>query len=195
MGLSLSWVAVKKCTPQSVHEALGLRATGERMELPEAELTGATLPCGWYAVFSDHDRFGLTSESKLARLSAQGEVLLCFVEEHCMNSLAQCWRKGSEVWSILHDAQRGLDHLEADGDLPAAFAGIRDELWSKLKSDDHPCDYLFSVPVDVAYSVTGYCPYRDIPGMGSDAFEVLEPTSARRDPAAPASWWRRLFRR
>ena len=75
MGYSLSWAAAKGCSPNAVHGVLGLRATGVRMETLERGITGAVLPSGWYAIFSDHDRFELGSDRKLGRLSALGEVV------------------------------------------------------------------------------------------------------------------------
>ncbi|HEV2453058.1 MAG TPA: hypothetical protein VGY98_02275 [Verrucomicrobiae bacterium] len=41
MGYYLSWLAVKGKPPQTVRDALGLRPTGDREEIPEADFTSA----------------------------------------------------------------------------------------------------------------------------------------------------------
>ncbi len=60
MGFAMSWAAVRGCTPEAVREALGLRATGAREEIPESEITGAEFPGGWYMVVSNRDGLQLT---------------------------------------------------------------------------------------------------------------------------------------
>jgi hypothetical protein len=190
MGWSLSWVAVKDCTPELVHEVLGLRATGVRMEFADSSITGAVLPSGWYAVISDHDRLELGSDRNLASLSILGEVIICWVEEHCNCSYAAGWRNGAQMWSVCHNAQKSLEHLDSEGDLPKEFARIRDECWGQLVTEGGDC--LFSVPVDLAYSLTGYRHDDDVPDTANDAFEVLEVTPASREVTDPIPWYQRL---
>jgi hypothetical protein len=60
MGFSLSWAAVRGGTPQAVQEALSLRGTGTREEIPESDIAGTELPGGWYMIVSQHDRLRLT---------------------------------------------------------------------------------------------------------------------------------------
>jgi hypothetical protein len=45
-----------------------------------------------------------------------------------MFSKAAVWRAGGEVWSVVHDSEKGVRHLEARGHLPSEFASIRDRL-------------------------------------------------------------------
>src|SRR5262249_31766777 len=125
MGFSMSWAAVRGGTPQAVHDALALRGTGVREEIPESDITGAGLPGRWYIVVSNRDSLQLTEDAALGRLSHVGEVVMCFVEEHVMCSFSACWRDGQRVWSLYHDAQSGLERLEVEGEPPAAFTGIR----------------------------------------------------------------------
>ena len=100
----MSWAAVRGSTPQAVHDALALRGTGTREEIPESDITGTALPGGWYMVASNRDGLRLTEEAALGRLSRVGEVVMCFVEEHVMCSFAACWCDGQLVWSVYHDS-------------------------------------------------------------------------------------------
>jgi hypothetical protein len=192
MGFSMSWAAVRGGTPQAVHDALALRGTGAREEIPESEITGAELPGGWYMVTSNRDGLRLTEDAALGRLSRVGEVVMCFVEEHIMCSCAACWRDGQRVWSVYHDAQRSMESLDVHGEPPAPFAAIRDRLRAQQaaaggkKAD---VDYIFDIPVELAHSVAGYRHDEDIPGKPKDAFEVLVSTNTT---PKRRSWWRRL---
>jgi len=50
MGYSLSWLAVRGKPPEVVQGELGFRPTGEREEIPEADLSGVELPNSWYLI-------------------------------------------------------------------------------------------------------------------------------------------------
>ena len=192
MGFSMSWAAVRGGTPQAVHDALALRGTGTREEIPESDTTGAELPGGWYMVASNRDGLRLSEDAVLGRLSRVGEVVMCFVEEHVMCSFAACWRDGRRVWSVYHDAQSGMESLDIQGEPPAAFIAIRDRLHAQQAAAGGKkagVDYIFDIPVELAHSLTGYRHDHDIPGMPKDAFEVLVSTSTTPERR---SWWRRL---
>ena len=133
MGYSLSWLAVRGKPPQAVRDELGFRLTGEREEIPEADLTGAEMPNGWYLIVSNRNE-QVASDTAMQRLSSSGcELVTCFVEEHVMFSSASNWKDGRKSWSVIHDAQRGIDHLETEGELPASYSSIRDRLFAKQK--------------------------------------------------------------
>ena len=196
MGYSMSWVAVKGSTPQAVLNALALRATGAREEIPESDITAAELPGCWYMVVSNRDGLQLTNGDVLARLSALGEVIACFVEEHVMFSSAECWRNGGRFWSGQHDAQRGIEHLAAEGERPPRLSSVRDELRTKQAAAGGRkvvVDYIWDVPVVLAHESAGWRHDRYIPGLAADAFEVLEATSSRPPKTQSTSWWRRLI--
>ncbi len=123
MGYSLAWVAVRGIDRDRVLAALGASPTGERQDIPDADLVGASLPSGFYLVVANH--FGVLEDEEIARdLSLHGEALLCFVEEHVMMSMACCFSKGRELWRITHDAGEGIE-LSATGDLPESYATVR----------------------------------------------------------------------
>src|ERR1700722_10325487 len=117
MGVCLSWAVIKGCGKDPVLDLLGLRGTGTLSEVPDSELSGATLPDGSYVIVSLRDRLKLATHNALdRRLSALGETIVCFVEEHTMCSYAACWRDGRRLWCIFHEAGRGdVMHLESEG--------------------------------------------------------------------------------
>lgn len=177
MGYSLSWLAVRGKTPESVREALGFYPTGELESIPESSLSAVELPNGWYLVISNNES-QVAPDEVLAQLASNGaEVVTCFVEEHVMASRATGWAEGEQVWSAAHDAQRARNHLEAEGDAPAAYAEIAAQALDKQAAADAGkvrVDYLFNVPIDLAYSVVGYRHDKDVPGLEGEVFEVLE---------------------
>jgi hypothetical protein len=101
----------------------------------------------------------------LEKLSLNCEVITCFVEEHVMVSSASAWQNGKELWSILHDAQNGIEHLETTGELPATFAAIRENLESEQAAAARQAatgkkgvgvDYIFDIPVSMAQALTNF---------------------------------------
>jgi hypothetical protein len=195
MGYSLSWLAVKGKSPQAVREELGFRATGQREEVPESDLSAAEMPTGWYLIVSNRSE-QVISDSEMQRLSSSGcELVTCFVEEHVMFSAATGWKEGRKCWSVSHDAGRGMEHLAFEGELPPAFASIRDELIAKRREKGSvSCDYIFDIPVATAQSLTGYWHDRDVPGLDGEPFEVLErPLAQSSPPERKPSFWKRLF--
>jgi len=191
MGYSLSWLAVKGKSAAAVRDELAIRGTGTHEEIPESDVVGAELPGGWYLVVANHAP--VKDDAVLRSLSSGCELVTFFVEEHVMFSYAAGWSDGSMVWSVTHDAQQGLEHLETQGDLPAIFNSICDRLRSDQEAAggrEAGVDYIFDVPVQLAESLTGHRHDQDIPGLGDRPFEVLVVASVKRERS---SLWKRLF--
>ena len=190
MGFSLCWAAVRGKSREMALAEVELQSSGVRGDVPESPLVGAQLPDGWYLLLSNQDvRF--TDEEILRPLSARCEVVTCFLEEHAMYSIATGWVDGVEIWSVLHDAQQSIEHLEATGNPPASLASVRDRLRAEQASAGGKkagVDYIFDVPVEVAKSVTGFSHSED---LGIVGFEVL--TSASAPTGKRSSWMRKLF--
>jgi hypothetical protein len=189
MGYSLSWVAVRGKTAEEVLRELGLRATGEREEIPESPIVAAKLNDQLYLVLANNDsRFA--EDEGLRRLSVGCELISCFVEEHVMCSRAAAWKGGEERWSVSHDAQIGIEHLEAKGALPSSYSGIRDRLAAERgKAGPDAADFLFDVPVELAKAETGFRHDQDCPGGAAEPFEVLVSDGGRNK----RSWIARLL--
>jgi hypothetical protein len=194
MGFSLSWLAIKGTSRDTVLSDLGLRGTQSFEELPEAPLTGVLLPTGWYMVVSNRGEYPAFMESKtLAQISNSTDAVTCFIEEHVMCSHASQWRGGRELWSLMHDSHAGrIEHLEIKGELPPFFASMHDELCAKQQEaggNKAGVDYIFDIPIETARHFTGYRHDQDIPGAREKPFEVLETTEA----TPKRSWLRKLL--
>lgn len=65
--------------------------------------------------------------------------------------------EGRLVWSVQHDPEHGLEHLDIWGEPPAALEGIRDRLLAELQTLEDT-DTLFNAPVDLAATICGFDP-------------------------------------
>jgi hypothetical protein len=188
VGYSISWLAAHG-PAQEIRELLKLRLTGERLELPTAPIVGAELSTGWYLVVAKRCDHELIADRILQIASAKVDVIACSVEEHVMYSLASLWSGGTRVWSVTHDAQRAIHHLEASGQLPPAFSEIREQLLAQQAAEggaEANVDFVFDVPLRTAQQITGF---KHDEGGEPAHFDVLEqmPDSilVRARP-----WWR-----
>jgi hypothetical protein len=175
MGYSLSWLAVRGKAPEALLAQLGLTGTGTREDVQESEFVGAQLVNGWYVVVNDRDvRF--IQDAVLAQVSAGCEAVTCFVEEHVMHSAATGWRNGEQMWAVQHDAQQGIDHLIEEGRPPAEVAAIRDTQRAKQASAGRDVDYIFDVPIELAYALTRFRHDQDLgaAAVHAEPFEILE---------------------
>lgn len=175
MGFALSWLAVRGKAPQRILDELGIRATGEREEIPESPITGARLPGGWFLIVMQGPAIVADTVIDLPRLSMGAEVVTCFVEEHAMCSTASGWAEGREIWCVTHESRRGLRHLDARGDLPAHWKDIaRRRTGEQDAAGDAEVDFFFEIPLDLAERRTGYRHDQDRVGGVVLTFEVLE---------------------
>ena len=171
MGYSLSWVAVKNAQPEAVNSLLGLRATDVWEEIPESKTVGASLPTGWYLVSLQQKELG---EHTLKQLSDLGEVVYCFVEDHVMFSQASGWKNGKFLWSVTHDCEKGIYHLDVNGVAPASLEEIHRTLIFKQDAENQAhADYIYEAPTELARSLTGFRHDQDMPGMKEKPFQVL----------------------
>lgn len=78
------------------------------------------------------------------------------------------------MWSIVHDDQKDLRHLETRGQLPPEFASIRDRLSAEQSPESEAYGNVFEIPYETAAVVTGY----EHDAVREDlSFEVLERVS------------------
>ena len=108
-----------------------------------------------------------------------------------MVSEATGWRDGQRLWRVTHDAQTSIEDLQTEGELPSAFAAIRDRLAEEQRTaggKDSDTDYFFDIPVELAMSFTGYRHDATTQSL-VDAFEVLESVQ----PPTTKSLFGRLF--
>jgi tRNA(Arg) A34 adenosine deaminase TadA len=192
MGFSFTSLAVKDGTRDAVLAGLGLCGANTHEEIPESDITGATLPSGWYLVTANRGYPAFAEDATLKRLSQTAEVVTCFVEEHVMCSAASMWSDGRQVWSVMHEADQGIEHLETKGSLPPMFAPISQRLRAEQTAaggDKAKVDHIFDIPVEIVAQLTGYRHDRLMPELGERAFEVLATTEA----TPKRSWLRKLL--
>lgn len=174
MGFRVQLITVSGKEPGTLWRDYGVLPTGELEEIPESPVVGAALPNGAYLLYiNDPDRIVLDDEI-FARLSKGASLIACYVNETVMNSYACEWANGVEQWSVFHDAQQEIEHLETNGILPPEFRVIRDRLFAQQQGDDGSTDFIFDIPVELFEAFGGISYNRDIPGAEPDLWEVLE---------------------
>lgn len=190
MGFAISWVAVQGVDPKGVLDHFALERTGESEEIPEAPVTCARLPGGWFLVFVNEFNSSLVADHVLRALSQKGTVVSCQLEEHVMVSSACRYAGGSLVWRVEHDAQKSIYDLTIEGDVPPQFAGIRASLTAQqddaggAKAD---VDYIHDAPIALAQAVTSFRHDEDTADT-AEPFEVL--ISAKKSTPATKSRWK-----
>ncbi len=176
MAFSISWIAVKERDRDDVLAELGLEDTGEPDPEARAKFSWATLPGGWLLIHANS--FGWAAPEQVAKASAGGLAVGCAVEEHVMCSRAYAYKDGCEVWAVQHDPAKpdGVFDLAASGELPDAFAAIKDRLFQKQKDDGGEqagVDHVFDAPFELAAAVTGFRHDEDLPGPEDQTFIEL----------------------
>ena len=192
MGFSFTSIAVRGSPRDAVLAIMGLRGTNTFEEIPESDITGTALPSGWYLVTANRGFPAFVKDATLKRLSQAAEVVTCFVEEHVMCSAASLWADGRQVWSVMHAADQGIEHLRTSGSLPTTFAPISERLRAEQaaaggKKADSDC--IFNIPVEMVAQHTSYRHDWVMPELGKQAFEVLATTGA----TPKRSWLRRVL--
>ena len=188
MGYSIGWLAVKSSHPGAVHQALHVRPTTEPDDAFERAIAGVTLSTGWVLLVAQASE-RVIDPRILSSLSTRWPCVACLVEEHVMASSAAYWSDGVEVWSIDHDANKGILHLDATGQLPGFFASVRDEKMREQQLDDAEdegdVDHIFDVPLLVAKQLTGF--KHDDQHDGS--LMTSRPVAFTDDAPKKRGWW------
>lgn len=173
MGFRVQLIAVTGKEPRSIQDDFGVVATGQREEIAEAPVVGAALPNGAYLLYiNDADKIA-PEDQIFARLSKAASLVACYANETVMISYACGWANGVERWSVFHDAQQDIKHLETSGTLPPEFQAIRDRLFAEQEGDDGRTDFVFDIPVELFAALGGIRYDQDIPGAGPDPWEIL----------------------
>jgi hypothetical protein len=113
----------------------------------------------------------------LLKLSGLGQVVYCFVQDHVMFSRASGWRNRDEIWSVVHDCEKGRYHLKIDGIAPLPLEEIHRRLVAEQEEaggEKSDVDFIHDVPSKLAKALTGFPHDQDMPGMSGNVFGVLE---------------------
>lgn len=147
MGFMVSLYAVPDRDPLQLYKQLGLVPDGQRTEFFDSPIAAAvTQDRVCIVVVDDRATWG---ETVIRPALAHNTVISCNINETCMYSAATCWRRGQEVWSVIHDSGEGLLHLETFGELPNTYAAIRDQQLALQESETDDVDHVFDIPVEM----------------------------------------------
>ena len=173
MGFRVALITVRGIDADTLYERYGVQRTGQREEIAESPVCGATVSTGWELLYlNDYPR---PHSELLAKLSVNAELLFCDVNETCMSSFATRWENGVEKWVVFHDGQQSLTHLVTDGELPDEYTSIRDAKLREQEDDGDDVDQIFDVAIDLFASLTGVRYDMDLPDSTGEDYETLEP--------------------
>lgn len=88
---------------------------------------------------------------------------------------SELWRNEEQIWRIEHNAQQGIDHLNASGSLPESFPTIRTECAEEQEQaggKEADIDYFFEIPLQTANSIVGF--KHDEADLEDESFEVFK---------------------
>jgi hypothetical protein len=170
MGFRVQLIAVSRKEPGVVQRDYGVVPTGRREKVPQSPVVGAMLPSGAYLLYVNDEI--VPDDRVFARLSQNASLVACYANETVMNSYACSWADGVERWSVFHDVQQGIEHLETTGTLPDEFRAIRDRLFAQQEGCEDT-DYVFDVAVELFAALGGIRYDHDIPGVNPEPWEVL----------------------
>ena len=105
-----------------------------------------------------------------------------------MYSSCEYWKDGRRQWRVVHDAQKGIDHLAPAGELPEDFTLVREQHETLQEAEggkDAEVDYFFEIPLVLARSRVSF--KHDEASEATDGeFRVLRDAEAKTDKP----WWR-----
>jgi hypothetical protein len=182
MGYRVLLIAVTGKAPEVIHAEYGVTPTGDYEEVAESPVTSAMLPSGAYLLYVNDEIS--PNDRVLARLSSHASLLACYANEMVMESSVESWVNGAAKWSVLHDAQQGIQHLQTAGEVPQELKPIQQRLQAKQSAvQDRDVDYIFDIPIELFVALGGIRYDEDIDGAAPDPWQVLA-RSKRKN-----SWW------
>jgi len=155
VGFSCSWIAIRGLPPETAIAELGLEIVSKDNEYPEGDFSLLSLASGWTVVWFE-DGHDAVFKAPAVALARHGPAVACGVDEHVMISEARGYVEGRETWRVTRDGEVN-DGLETSGDLPAAYAAIRDRAIAEQDDDENQdVDMLWEVPPELAKSICGF---------------------------------------
>ena len=76
-----------------------------------------------------------------------------------MDCAATLWQRGRRLWHLHHDGSGGPKGLDAEGNLPACFPVIKDQMEREQVAaggGKAGVDMIFEIPMRVAKTLTGF---------------------------------------
>jgi hypothetical protein len=184
MGFSLAWIAVRGIPRDELVKRLGVEISSKRAGYAEVPISLRATSSEWELVISRNCDEPLFAAPRLASISKGAEAVACVAEEHVMFSSSQGWVDGHSEWSVEHDAQERIGHLQVVGTPPAQFERIRAELEEQQQiegGEEADVDFIFDIPLVLARELVGF-KHDEVIGSatGDGTFVVL----------GKKAWWR-----
>lgn len=173
MGRANAWISVRGLDRSEVVERLGCRETSRPAEWGRADLSLGDMGNGWLVVRClafDHP-----TRELLEAMSVDAEVLSCQINEYVMVSIARGYRDGRQIWSAVHEPEKGIFSLIVDGSPPPELAEIERRLRAEQEAEggeEAEVDLMFDAPSEIVAALSGY---RDDQDQGTAFVELLQP--------------------
>ena len=179
MGYSISWIAFHGLSKGEVLSITRLIDTAEPDEANESPISGSEVPGGWFVLFLNDIVHPYVSHERLREFSLACTVLGAQVEEHVMVSASFLYKNGARIWSITHEAEKGVYNMEIDGQPPDSFS-ISEfrEAQDRAGGEAAGVDHMFDAPLELARRICGYRHDRCKFDWGQPRFRRLEAESA-----------------
>lgn len=155
MGFSIAYAAFRGIKKDELLNRLGLKDTGEPDPYNVSPFSGGVLSSSWYLIWCNDFMWGV-DENKFVELSSNADVLVSLVDETSMTFAASGYSTGHRTWSVVHDAQNSLTHLETEGTMPSSFEAIRQRNVALQETEDEAVDHYASIPPEVFASIAGF---------------------------------------
>ncbi|MEM1380260.1 MAG: hypothetical protein AAGH41_06515 [Pseudomonadota bacterium] len=178
MGFCVSYAAFRSANKDAVLKNLRLEEKAASGSLLDEEIAGVPLVSGGYLVFA-RDPLFFGEGGCFLEESWGPDVIWCSALETTMSFYAASFRGGVELWSVAHDAQIALEHLDVQGTPPAVLQELREVAAKRQanENEDDPLsvDHFSDIPVDLVGSLTGFR-YDSFGGYADDQVMVLQRT-------------------
>ncbi|MEM1050098.1 MAG: hypothetical protein AAGL24_28335 [Pseudomonadota bacterium] len=157
MGTNICFLGARLAA-EEMAKILGLELSAPLPEVPErGSWIGEVKSSGWTVFWSEDGDFGVAKQTRVEDLSTRTEVIHCQLVDTCMASFTESWIDGSMVWMVYHSGEEGdVFNLEIEGQPPEKLEPIKKHYFSKQEAEGDLVDYVFQVPIDLAYAILGF---------------------------------------
>ena len=184
MGFRICYLA-SEAPPEVLVEKLGLNHGDQTDEMPDGDWWTAKLKSsGWTILWSEDEGFGQSAKEQVAELSQKHRTYICEVNETCMWSSSELWQNGQQFWRVTHagDGEDRFDLTEI-GQLPEAFAELKQRHFQTQKTTDENVDYIFEIPLDLPALEIGFRHEDHLEAEDVEAFNIIFPNEPEKKPS------------
>jgi hypothetical protein len=153
MGYKILLIATKGSKKEADFARLGVNTTSEFSEWADHGVASALIKSG-YRLFYIIDKIDPESDI-FERLSIGCELLALYIYENMLVSYITFWSNECLQWSILHNCQESVDHLQIEGSPPEIIEKLKVEK-NEAKLIENDVDHYFDIPGEIFSSLTGY---------------------------------------